>query len=267
MSDTPTSADEPEAARPSSSEPAPATPTPEPVQPQMTVGGVLGEAFSLYGRFFTRFFTLALVVFLVLNLITALAAAALLGGGSGAALFGAISIAVALVGTFWLQGALVFAVQDVRDGSADESLGDLLRKVTPYLGTLVGAGVLAGLGIAVGLVLFVIPGIYLLTIWAVLAPAIVLEGAGVMESFGRSRALVSGRFWPVLGVVVVAVIISGVAQNLIGLILSFLPVFLRYWLGGAVASAVAVPFMALAITLTYFALSDEKAEQGAEQGA
>jgi hypothetical protein len=111
MSDTPTPVDEPEAAGPSSPEPPPAAPpSAAPAQPSsMTVGGVLGEAFSLYTRFFTRFFTLALAVFLVLNLVTALAAAALLEGSGGAALFGAISIAVAIVGTFWLQGALVFA--------------------------------------------------------------------------------------------------------------------------------------------------------------
>ena len=34
---------------------------------------------------------------------------------------------------------------------------------------------------------------------------------------------------------------------------------LRYWLGGAIASAVAIPFLVLAVTLMYFALRDEKA--------
>lgn len=263
MSDTPTPTDPPGSHEPDATEPGPPAPSTTAERQPMTVRGVLGQALSLYSRFFVRFFTLALAVFLVLNLITALAAALLFDGSSGAALVGAISIAVVIVGTFWLQGALVFAVQDIRDGSADESIGDLLRKATPYLGALVGAGILAGLGIAVGLLLLVIPGVYLLTIWAVIAPSIVLEGAGVMESFGRSRSLVSGRFWPVLGVVVVAAILAGIAQNVVSLILSFLPTFLQYWLGGAVASAVAAPFMALAITLTYFALRDEKEAQAA----
>lgn len=227
--------------------------------PEMTMGAVLGEAFSLYKRFFGRFFVLALVVFLVLNLATAIAAVALRGSTTGDLLVGAISLAVAIVGEVWLLGALVFAVQDVLDGRADASIGDLLRQARPYIGRLLGVGILAGLGIAVGLVLFILPGLYLLTIWAVIAPVIVLEGSGAMDSFGRSRALVRGRFWPVFGVVIVASVISGVAQNLVAAVLSFLPTFLRYWLGGAVAAAVAVPFLALAVTLTYFALRDEKA--------
>jgi hypothetical protein len=229
---------------------------------RMTMGSVLEEAFSLYRRFFGRFFLLALVAFLVLNLATALAAVAYRHGTTGGALIAAVSAAVVVVGEFWLIGALVFAVQDVLDGRVDESMGDLLSKVTPYLARLLGAGILAGLGIAVGLFLFIIPGLYLLTIWAVIAPVIVLEGTGAMEAFGRSRALVRGRFWPVFGVVIVAFFFSFIAQTLVRLILSFLPLFLRYWLGGAVAAAVAVPFLALAVTLTYFALRDEKAAVG-----
>jgi len=228
----------------------------------MTMGGVLGEAFTLYQRFFTRFFLLALAVFLVLNLATALAAVAFRHSTGGGALVGAIALAVAIVGEVWLIGALVFAVQDVLDGRADQSISELLSKATPFLGRLLGAGILAGLGIAVGLILFVVPGVYLLTIWAVIAPVIVLEGTGITDAFGRSRALVRGRFWPVFGVVIVASILSALAQNIVALILSFLPLFLRYWLGGSVASAVAVPFLALAVTLTYFALRDEKAAAG-----
>jgi hypothetical protein len=224
---------------------------------RMSVGGVLNETFALYRRFFARFFLLALTVFLVLNLVTALAAVGLSDGGGGV-LLSVVSLAVVIVGTFWLQGALVFAVQDVLDGRVDSSISELLGKVTPFLGALVGAGILAGIGIGIGFLLLVVPGVYLLTIWAVIVPAIVLERAGVMEAFGRSRALVSGRFWPVLGVVLVAAVLSAVAQGIVSAVLSFLPPFLQYWLGGAVAAAVAVPFMALAITLTYFRLSEEK---------
>jgi len=226
---------------------------------EMTMGAVLGDAFSLYKRFFGRFFMLALVVFLVLDLATAIAAVALRNSSGEGAFLSLIAIVVAIVGESLLLGALVFAVQDVLDGRADDSIGGLLTKARPYIGRLIGAGILFGLGVAVGLILLVIPGLYLLTIWAVFAPVIVLEGTGVTDSFGRSRALVAGRFWPVFGVVIVAAVISAVAQSLVSLVLSFLPTFLRYWLGGAIASAVAVPFLVLAVTLTYFALRDEKA--------
>ena len=227
--------------------------------PVMTMGTVLNEAFSLYKRFFSRFFVLALVVFLVLDLVTAVAAIALRNSSGGGALLSLIAIVVSIVGESLLLGALVFAVQDVLDGRADDSVSALLAKARPYIGRLIGAGILFGLGVAVGLIIFIVPGLYLLTIWAAFAPVIVLEGAGVTESFGRSRALVAGRFWPVFGVVIVAALISAVAQSLVSLVLSFLPTFLRFWLGGAIASSVAVPFLVLAVTLTYFALRGEKA--------
>lgn len=274
MSETPTGADpgaepgtEPAAEPTPESTRAPA-PEPELAGPEpstLTVGGVLGAAFSLYTRFFSRFFVLALVVFLALNLITAIAAAALRNGSGGAALVSVIAMAASIVGTYWLGGALVLAVQDVRDGRADSSIGELLGKVTPFLGTLVGAGILAGIGIAVGLLLLIAPGVYLLTIWALIAPVIVLEQKGVLDAFGRSRELVSGRFWTVLGIVLVAGILAAVANGIVTAVLSFLPLFLQYWIGGAIASAVAVPFLALAITLTYFTLRREK--EGAADAA
>jgi hypothetical protein len=236
---------------PASASPATGVPT------SVSVGSVLSEAFSLYTRFFARFFGLALVVFLVLSLVSALAARGL-QEGSGSLLAGAVALAVTIVGTYWLQGALVFAVQDVRDGRVDSSIGELLGKVTPSLATLVVAGILAGIAVGIGFLLLVVPGIYLLTIWALVVPAIVLERAGVVEAFGRSRALVRGRFWPVLGVIVVAVVLSIVVQAVLGAVLAFLPPFLQSWLGGAIGGALAMPFMALAITLMYFRLREEK---------
>jgi hypothetical protein len=227
--------------------------------PEMTMGAVLNRAFALYKQFFGRFFLLALVVFLVLNLATALAAVTLRNNSGGGAFLSLVAIIVTIIGESLLLGALVFAVQDVLDGRADDSISGLLEKARPYIGRLIGAGILFGLGVAIGLILLVVPGLYLLTIWAVFAPVIVLEGTGITDSFGRSRALVSGRFWPVFGVVIVASVLSAVAQSFVSLVLSFLPTFLRYWLGGAIASAVAVPFLVLAVTLTYFALRDEKA--------
>jgi hypothetical protein len=222
----------------------------------VTVGGILGEAWGLYTKFFSRFFVVAVVVFLVVNLVNAVLGS-IVGTGSGVALLVAlITTIVSLVGTFWVQGALVYAVDDVRDGRIDSSVGDLFERVKPYLGTLIVAGILAGLGIAVGFVLLIVPGLVLLTWWCLIVPVIVLEGKQVGESFSRSRELVRGHGWTVFGVIIVSVIAIAIASGVIQSIFFFLGSFLRYWIGGAIASAIVDPFLAVALTLMYFKLRE-----------
>ncbi len=226
----------------------------------MTVGGILGEAWHLYTRFFTRFFIVAAIVFLIINLFNALLGW-LIGTGSVALLVALITTVVSLVGTFWLQGALVYAVEDVRDGRIDSSIGELFERVQPYLGTLIGAGILAGLGIALGFVLLIVPGLILLTWWCLIVPVIVLERKRVGESFSRSRELVRGHGWTVFGIIIVAVLASAIASGLIQSIFSFLNPFLRYWIGGTIANAIVDPFLAVALTLMYFHLRESPAAE------
>lgn len=233
----------------------------------MTVGGVLGEAWRLYTKFFTRFFVVAAIVFLVINLIGALLGAIAGTGGGIRVLVALIAAVVSLVGTFWLQGALVYAVEDVRDGRIDSSVGELFERVQPYLWTLIGAGILAGLGIAVGLVLLIVPGLILLTWWCLIVPVIVLEGKRVGESFGRSRELVRGHGWTVFGVVIISFLASAIASGLIQSIFSGLSPFLRYWIGGTIANAIVEPFVAVALTLMYFHLREGPAVETASAPA
>jgi hypothetical protein len=229
----------------------------------VSVGGILGEAWGLYTRFFTRFFVIAAIVFLIVNLLNALVGT-LLGSGTGAAaLLGVVSVLVSLVGTFWLQGALVFAVSDVRDGRIDATVGEVFERVRPQLGTLIVAGVLAGLGIAIGFVLLIVPGLILLTWWCLIVPVIVVEGKQVGEAFTRSRELVRGHGWTVFGVVVITAIVSGIAEGIIQSIFSFLGSFLRYWIGGTIASAIVGPFLAIALTLMFFRLAEPQPEPNA----
>jgi hypothetical protein len=44
-------------------------------------------------------------------------------------------------------------------------------------------------------------------------------------------------------------------------IFSFLPPFWRYWIGGSIANSIADPFLAVALTLTYFELRDSPAAE------
>ena len=93
-----------------------------------------------------------------------------------------------IVAAFLLQATLVKAVQDVRDGRVDMSLGDTVRAATPYFWAVAGASILAGIAITIGLILIIVPGLYLITIWAVIVPVIVLEGPGCWRPSGAPPA-------------------------------------------------------------------------------
>src|SRR5206468_87068 len=78
--------------------------------------------------------------------------------------------------------------------------------------------ILAGIAITIGLILIIVPGLFLITIWAVIVPVIVLEGAGVFDAFRRSHQLVRGRGWHVFGTLVVTWIILLVVNLVLGAI-------------------------------------------------
>ena len=223
----------------------------------MSIGAVLDEAWTLFTRFFLRFFVLALIVFAVVNLVFALIVEALsTDSGGTVVLLAILGFATAVVGTTWLQGALVYAVQDARDGSFDATVGEVFSRVSPAILPLLVAGLLAGLGIAVGLVLLIVPGLFLLTIWAVIAPVIVIEKTPALEAFGRSRELVRGHGWIVFGIVIITGLLTGIASGILQAAFSFLPEFLEILIGGTIAQAIVAPFSAIALAVTYFRLRD-----------
>ncbi len=221
----------------------------------MDIGDVLSEAWSLYRRFLWQFFLTALIVFAVLDLLSALAAAAS-GDGVAAGLFwGLIAAVISIVGYFWVQGALVELVQDVRDGRADRTIAETYTVVRPRLPALIVAGVLAAIGIGFGLLLLIVPGLFLLTIWSMLVPVIVLEGRSAGESFTRSREVVRGNGWNVFGLIFITFLLVLIASAVIRLVFSPLPEFLDSWLGSLVAHSLTIPFVAAALTTAYFRLT------------
>lgn len=197
--------------------------------------------------------TAALIVFVPVALITGLF---FTSGGAG---LGLVAIVISFVATFWFQGVVVEAVRDIQDGRRDFSVGQLFRSVQPVLGTLMVAGVLAGLGIALGLILLIVPGLILLTMWAVIAPVIVIERSGAMPAFGRSRELVRGNGWRVFGVIVVLFIINAILNQLLAAIFGN-----DSYGGGLAASLVSnvlvAPISAIASAVLYLELRALKGE-------
>jgi hypothetical protein len=218
----------------------------------MQIGDALGGGWDLYKRFWRHFIPIALVVYVAIALVVLVLT--LLLGWVGAALGALISIA----GVFFLQAALVEAVSDVRDGKADLSIGETLGRVWPRAGTVIVAGILAAIAIGIGFLLLIAPGLYLLTIWSMIIPAIVLERRGIGESFGRSRELVRGYGWTVFGVILVTFLLVGVSNLVLDLALSPLDDSLANFISDVVSGTVFVPFVAATYTVMYFLLRDLK---------
>ncbi len=178
------------------------------------------------------------------------------------ALSAAAGILIALL--FWVlstlyQGMVVELVQDLQDGKRDHSVGDLLQSVGPVLLPLLAVGVLFAIGVGIGFILLIVPGLYLMTIWCVVAPVTVLEHPGVFAAFGRSRELVRGYGWAVFGVILgifFAVVLVSIIASLVASGLGSVGRGLVQW---AVDTAIA-PVAALAATVLYLTLRQAHGE-------
>jgi hypothetical protein len=211
---------------------------------------VLGEAWSLYKTHWRHLLPIAFVVYLLLSLFTLLLVVLLSWVGAIAAAF------VSLAGTFWLQGALVTAIEDVRDGRADLSISETLSRVRPRMNALAIGGILAAIGITIGFILLIVPGLILLTWWLLIVPVIMLEGRSATEAFGRSRELVRGNGWNVFGLIVLTVVILIVAGIVLGIIFSFLPEDFGQYVSSVVSNTLLTPFVAAAWTFAYYHLRE-----------
>ena len=210
--------------------------------------GVIGEAWGLYKAHWRHLLSISFVVYLAVAIIGVLLVALLTWLGA------ILAVLVSLVALFWLQAALVKAVDDIRDGRADLSVGDTFEAARAHLGAVLVAGVLAAIAIGIGFVLLIIPGLVLLTFWCVIVPSIVIEGKSAGESFGRSFDLVRGHFWRVLGVIVLAVLIYFGFEIVLSLILTPLADWLKNFVSTIVSGTLTAPFFALVLTVLYFRL-------------
>jgi hypothetical protein len=214
---------------------------------KLDVGGTLSEVFSIYGANAGVLLPVAFWLFLVVAIVNGLV-------GSSLILLLLAAVVGIVAGTLY-QGMVVNLVRDVQDGRRDFSAGELLSSATPFIAPLIGAGILAGIAIGIGLFLLLVPGLILLTIWAVIAPVIVVEKSGVMDSFGRSRELVRGNGWPVFGAIVVAfliVIVGGLVFGVIAAAIADGPLLRIVF--SALASTITAPISALVAAVLYFRL-------------
>jgi MFS family permease len=215
----------------------------------LDIGGVLSRVFQTYAQQLPILLPGALVVFVPIAILLGIVYST-----GGVVLLG-LTFVLQFIGIFFFTGMVVQLVRDIQDGRRDSSLGQLFASVAPIVGPMIGAAILAGLGIGIGLILLIVPGLYLLTIWAVLIPVIVVERPGIGAAFSRSRDLVKGSGWQVFGVVVIFAIINAVASRIIvsiitGIELSTLTIVIAQ----LVSNVLIAPLQALAAPVMYFDL-------------
>ncbi len=188
---------------------------------------VLRVTAHAYRRWFWRLAFTAAVVFGATAILGATVDAALEHiKHSGPSLVEAALTVYVFVGRFFGTLALVFyaGFLDLYVGDAlyegrEVTLGRVLRTL-PY-GRLIVADVILAAIAQVGWLLFVVPGLFVFTAFALVGPLIIVEGHGIRPAFLRSRALVMRHFWLVFGVVTLPVlgesfVVHGV-QSLLGL--------------------------------------------------
>jgi hypothetical protein len=157
-------------------------------------------------------------------------------------LLGAI---VGIIAAFLLQAALVKAVEDVHDSRAALSLRGTVKAIWPSIWRVAGASILAGIGIAIGLALLIVPGLFLLTIWCLIVPGIVLEGVGVGASFRRSQQLVRGYGGSVFGTIIVVFLLLIAVDLVLALVLAVVPATAGDAISGIIPGPLVSPFLAV----------------------
>jgi len=222
----------------------------------LNVGEVIRRTFDIYVDQASVLLPAAAVVFVLTAILSEVLIAA-------APLLGIVALVISLVATTVFTGMVVELVADVQDGKRDATVGQLLGAVRPVLGSLILVGIVAGIAIGIGLVLIVVPGLILITIWAVFAPVIVLEHPPGLGALGRSRELVRGNGWQVFGVIfvlvfgveIVALLIEGIAASAgfgVGIVVR------------VIVQILAAPLAALAASVLYFELRDPATATPAE---
>jgi hypothetical protein len=171
---------------------------------QRVLHGLVGEVWGLLRR----------------NWFLALPPAAVLGAGADVlvlvrAHLGAeivVGLVLALAFELYVGYAELIVHADRSGGPRPRTLA-LMRRALPLTPALLVASVIAVSVPIAATGLLVIPGLWLMTIWSLFAPAIVHEHLGAMASLKRSAALVRGAFWAVALSVTASILVEHAALH------------------------------------------------------
>jgi hypothetical protein len=250
---------------------------PLPLHP-MSLSDILDGAFKLFKANFRTILTIVAILTVPFHIVGALLQRNLLGGrGFFTVLSDPSALATSrstggngrLVATYavtlinilllpFIGGAIAKVVAASYVGQ-QLSAGDALRAVRRRFWALLLAWWTWHPVEWIGFVLCIFPGIAWMTLFVMVAPAIVTEELGPIQGLKRSWNLAARRFWPTMGVALLGGVMASILGNIVGGIPSFaaLAIGLKWgWIllaaGNSLTSLLVTPLVSIVATLLYF---------------
>ncbi|GAC1313187.1 MAG: hypothetical protein NVSMB12_04510 [Acidimicrobiales bacterium] len=249
---------------------------PLPLHP-MTVGDILDGIFKLLRANFTTIAVIVGVLVMPLQLVAAFAQRNLIGGQSilrvindpstastarrGNVTTTVVAVGAALVNVLLLPfvGGAIAKVVAASYVGQQVGPGEAMRAMSRRAPALFAAWWLWHPIEVVGLVCCVFPGVAWMTMFVMVAPAIVTEQLGPWAGLRRSWRLARRRFWGTMGMALLAGLLGWVlgqvlngVPSAIGLAIGLHWGWLLLALGGALSALIVTPIAAITATLLYF---------------
>jgi len=235
---------------------------------RLSVGVVINQAF---GALFSNFFSFVLVAVAV-QIAASVSFYYLLGpylaSGGGSLMGGLLTVAAAffltIVPPSISAGIIIYGVfRYLQDQPF--TIADCVRAAIGRLGMLILVSLVAGLLIALGLMLFVIPGIILALMFAVVGPVVVVEKQGVGGALGRSSNLTKSRRLRVFLIFLVTIVLVYIFNFIGTLIGTLVPGEFPTLIFSSIVSGIGSAFYSVVIVVMYYYLRVDKEGIGIEQ--
>jgi hypothetical protein len=248
----------------------------------LSIGEILDVAIKIYLRNAWTLFRVVLVVVAPVQVVSALIKASAVSSGNafdtssnttvgshdvayGLSAFLAVTLLGMLASTM-ANGACFKAVADAYLGER-ATWRSSLRFAFARIHSILWVTFLGGLLTGLGTILCLVPGVYLWVAFAVAVPAMLTEGVKGSKALGRSRALVTDRWWGTFGVVILGSILAGIVSSAIAAAArvaggttdaNTVAGFLVNTVSGTLGSMIGTPFTAAFVIVLYFDLRVRK---------
>src|SRR5215469_4261379 len=217
------------------------------------VGSVISRSGAVLSRHLLTFFVVAVIAYSPLLLIVSMRTKPIEPSEALSQALWAFFGVVLLVVLPQLGNAIILhaAFQDMRRRPVRlvESFNVGLSRFLPVIGIAFVQGFL----IALGMILLIVPGLILYTMWFVGLPACVVERLGPWTSLRRSRELTKGYRWKIFALALLLAV-ANVGGRVIVTVLTALAGPIAALTGQMIWTGIAVAFAGVVFAVTYYDL-------------